>query len=184
MTFGTHDRLCVHLSPSPWAARRRAAAHSGEGRRERYANLEVTAKQAGCTLRVRQVAVVTGAASGIGLAMAESFAELGLYVVLADIDESHLSRAAALITDNGGSVLAVRTDVRSAEQVNDLAVATLDHFGRRRRRCQQRWRGRVGVHLEIEDSEWDWVLGVNLRGVIHGLRAFVHTSFRKTAATW
>ena len=105
--------------------------------------------------------------------MAESFAELGLDVVLADIDESHLSRAAARITDNGGSALAVRTDVRSAEQVNDLAVTTLDHFGRVDVVANNAGVVALGFTWEIEDSEWDWVLGVNLRGVIHGLRAFV-----------
>ena len=132
-----------------------------------------TAKQARCTLHRGQVAVVTGAASGIGLAMAESFAELGLDVVLADIDESHLSRAAARVTDNGGSVLAVRTDVRSAEQVNDLALVTLDHFGRVDVVANNAGVVALGFTWEIEDSEWDWVLGVNLRGVIHGLQAFV-----------
>ena len=124
-------------------------------------------------LAAGQVAVVTGAASGIGLAMAESFAELGLDVVLADIDESHLSRAAARVTDNGGSVLAVRTDVRSAEQVNDLALVTLDHFGRVDVVANNAGVVALGFTWEIEDSEWDWVLGVNLRGVIHGLQAFV-----------
>ena len=118
-----------------------------------------TAKQARCTLRGVQVAVVTGAASGIGLAMAESFAELGLDVVLADIDESHLSRAAALVTDNGGSVLAVRTDVRSAEQVNDLALVTLDHFVRVDVVANNAGVVALGFTWEIEDSEWNWVLG-------------------------
>ena len=120
-----------------------------------------------------QVAVITGAASGIGLAMAESFVEQGLDVVLADIDEDHLSRAAARITDGGGSALAVRTDVRSAEQVNDLAIATLDHFGRVDVVANNAGVVALGFTWEIEDSEWDWVLGVNLRGVINGLRAFV-----------
>ncbi len=120
-----------------------------------------------------QVAVVTGAASGIGLAMAESFAELGLDVVLADIDEDHLSRAASRITDGGGSALPIRTDVRSVEQVNDLSVATLDHFGRVDVVANNAGVVAVGLTWEIEDSVWDWVLGVNLRGVINGLRAFV-----------
>ncbi len=105
--------------------------------------------------------------------MAESFAEQGLAVVLADIDEGHLSRAAARITDSGGSALAIRTDVRSAEQVNDLAVATLDHFGRVDVVVNNAGVVALGFTWEIEDSEWDWVLGVNLRGVIHGIRAFV-----------
>ncbi len=105
--------------------------------------------------------------------MAESFAERGIDVVLADIDESRLSRAAARITDNGGSALAVRTDVRSAEQVNELAVATLDRFGRVDVVANNAGVVALGFTWEIEDSEWDWVLGVNLRGVIHGIRAFV-----------
>ena len=105
--------------------------------------------------------------------MAESFAEQGLDIVLADIDEGQLSRAAARITDGGGSALAVRTDVRYAEQVNDLAVATLDHFGHVDVVANNAGVVALGFTWEIEDSDWDWVLGVNLRGVINGLRAFV-----------
>jgi len=105
--------------------------------------------------------------------MAESFAEKGLDVVLADIDEAHLSQAVARIVDAGGSALAVRTDVRSAEQVNELAVATLDHFGRVDIVANNAGVVALGFTWEVEDSQWDWVLGVNLRGVIHGIRAFV-----------
>ena len=105
--------------------------------------------------------------------MAESFAEQGLDIVLADIDEGQLSRAAARINDGGGSALAVRTDVRYAEQVNDLAVATLHHFGRVDVVANNAGVVALGFTWEIEDSDWDWVLGVNLRGVINGLRAFV-----------
>ncbi len=117
--------------------------------------------------------MVTGAASGIGLAMAASFAENGLAVVMADISEEHLTRAAARITDRGGSALAVPTDVRSARQVDELALTTLDRFGRVDVVANNAGVVALGFTWEIEDAEWDWVLGVNLRGVIHGIRAFV-----------
>jgi NAD(P)-dependent dehydrogenase (short-subunit alcohol dehydrogenase family) len=120
-----------------------------------------------------KVAVVTGAASGIGRALAERSAREGMKVVLADVDEPALARTTAELQAAGATVLAVPTDVSRLADVENLARRTLETFG--------------GVHLlfnnagvgagmgawQCTEADWQWVLGVNLWGVIHGLRVFV-----------
>jgi NADP-dependent 3-hydroxy acid dehydrogenase YdfG len=120
-----------------------------------------------------KVAVVTGAASGIGRALADQCASEHMKVVLADVDERALARTAEEMQQAGATVLAVRTDVSQGGDVEALAQKTLGAFG--------------GVHLlfnnagvtggtstwESTVADWTWVLGVNLWGVIHGIRAFV-----------
>jgi len=118
-----------------------------------------------------KVAVVTGAASGIGRAIAERCAQEGMCVVLADIEKSALDSAAADLTAKGANVLAVQTDVSNAAAVEALAQQTIANFG--------------AVHLLVNNAgvaggnvstgtlaDWEWVLGVNLWGVIHGVRVF------------
>jgi NAD(P)-dependent dehydrogenase (short-subunit alcohol dehydrogenase family) len=124
-------------------------------------------------LTAGKVAVVTGAASGIGLAMAERFAASGLNVVLADVDEAPLAAAADRVGVRGVEVLAVRTDVSDEAAVQALAAATLEHFGAVHLVCNN-----AGVATMADPwfgplSAWQWVLGVNLWGVIHGVRAFL-----------
>lgn len=125
-------------------------------------------------LEAGQVAVVTGGASGIGFAMAESFAQRGLDIVLADIDAEPLARAVSNIESSGVSAIGVVTDVRKPEQLDALAAKTLERFGRVDIICNN-----AGVASpmkpiwEIDERDWEWVLSVNLRGVISGMRAFV-----------
>jgi NAD(P)-dependent dehydrogenase (short-subunit alcohol dehydrogenase family) len=120
------------------------------------------------------VAVVTGAASGIGQAMAVRFAAEGMKVVLADVEEGALARAEAELKAGGATVLAVRTDVSRAGDVEALARRTIDAFGAVHVLCNNAGVSPVmGASWELTEADWQWVLGVNLWGVLHGIRAFV-----------
>ena len=120
-----------------------------------------------------KVAVVTGAASGIGLALAHRWARAGLDVVLADVEEVALDAAAAQVAGHGTDVLAVVTDVRDEESVNALAAATVERFGRAHLVCNNAGVASRGDPWFGPLSAWKWVLDVNLMGVIHGVRAFL-----------
>ena len=120
-----------------------------------------------------KVAVVTGGASGIGFGIAARAAREGMRIVLADIEADALERAAAELRTTGVEVLAVPTDVARAESVAALAARAIAAYG--------------GVHLLINNAgvvsggplwertlaDWEWVMGVNLWGVVHGIRSFV-----------
>ncbi len=120
-----------------------------------------------------KVAVVTGAASGIGRALAEKSAALGMKIVLADVEEPALKQAEQELKASGADVIAVRTDVSQARDVEALANLTFTTYG--------------AVHLLFNNAgvsvsktvwgsslaDWQWVLGVNLWGVIYGIHFFV-----------
>lgn len=120
-----------------------------------------------------RVAVVTGAASGIGFGLASRFAREGAKLVMADVEADALERAADELTRSGADVLAVVTDVSSSAEVEALAAATLDHFGAAHVLCNNAGVATQGEVWEITEAEWTWVLGVNLWGVINGLRSFM-----------
>lgn len=120
-----------------------------------------------------KIAVVTGGASGIGRAMAERFAAEGMKVVLADIEQGALDSAESEMKAKGASVLAVRTDVSKAEQVEALAKRTTEAFGAVHVVCNNAGVGGGGVSWQQTAKDWEWFLGVNLWGVIHGIRVFV-----------
>ncbi|MFC0449963.1 SDR family NAD(P)-dependent oxidoreductase [Rhodococcus jostii] len=125
-------------------------------------------------LTAGQVAVVTGGASGIGLALCEQFTQRGLDVVISDIDEAALASAAEGLNGQPGRVLTVPTDVTDPEAVDRLAARTLEHFGRVDVVCNNA--GTVGKNMplwEFEHVEWKWLLGVDMWGVIHGISSFV-----------
>jgi NAD(P)-dependent dehydrogenase (short-subunit alcohol dehydrogenase family) len=119
------------------------------------------------------VAVITGGASGIGLAVAERLLALGMRLVLADIDEPKLRNVESRLTEAGGDVAGVICNTASEESVTSLAEATLERFG--------------GVHLLFNNAGivgvgdawsgplglWERVIDVNLYGVVHGIRAFL-----------
>jgi len=120
-----------------------------------------------------KVAVVTGAASGIGFALAERFARAGLDIVLADVEQAALEAAEQKIAELGIKTLAVTTDVSDEASVQALAAAAVERFGAVHVVCNN-----AGVESVADPwfgpiSSWKWVLGVNLWGVIHGIRAFL-----------
>jgi len=122
-----------------------------------------------------KVAVVTGAASGIGFGMAERFAAEGMKVVLADVEEAALEEANEKLSTSGATTLAVRTDVSNSEDVQALADQAFDAFGEVHVLCNNA--GVAGGSMkplwEQPLNDWRWVMGVNLWGVIHGMHAFL-----------
>ncbi|MBI5289291.1 MAG: SDR family NAD(P)-dependent oxidoreductase [Chloroflexi bacterium] len=121
-----------------------------------------------------KVAVVTGAASGIGRGLAERFAAEGMRVVVADVEQPALDDAARQVASAGAEVLAVRTDVSKEADVQALAAKTLERFGAVHILCNNAGvGGGGGTSWEMPLVDWEWTLGVNLWGVIHGVRAFV-----------
>jgi NAD(P)-dependent dehydrogenase (short-subunit alcohol dehydrogenase family) len=121
-----------------------------------------------------RVAVVTGGASGIGRAMADRFAAAGMKVVLADVEESALRKAEEDMRAQGAAVLGVVTDVSKAEAVENLAQKTLAAFGGVHIVCNNAGvGGGFGPSWTQPLQNWEWGFGVNLWGVIHGIRTFV-----------
>ncbi|MEU6896108.1 SDR family NAD(P)-dependent oxidoreductase [Streptomyces sp. NPDC046557] len=122
-----------------------------------------------------QVAVVTGAASGIGLAMARRFAAEGLRVVLADVEEGALREAVAELSAEGAEVLARKVDVSERDSVIALADAAYDAFGAVHVLCNNAGvgSGAEGRMWEHEPNDWKWAFSVNVWGVFHGIQAFV-----------
>ncbi len=120
-----------------------------------------------------KVAVVTGAASGIGRAIADRCAEEGMKVVLADINKEDLATAEAELTATGATVLTVPTDVSKAGDVEALARKTLEAFGGVHLLFNNAGVSMSGILWENTLADWEWVIGVNLWGVIHGVRTFV-----------
>ncbi|MFD4508977.1 SDR family NAD(P)-dependent oxidoreductase [Streptomyces sp. NPDC058457] len=122
-----------------------------------------------------QVAVVTGAASGIGLAMARRFAAEGLKVVLADVEPAALEKAADGLRAEGADVHARVVDVGVREQVLELAESAYDAYGAVHVLCNNAGvgSGAEGRMWEHEPNDWKWAFEVNVWGVFHGVQAFV-----------
>lgn len=124
-----------------------------------------------------KVAVVRGAASGIGRALADRLVAEGMKVVLADVEQAALEQAAAELSRAGGQVTAVRTNVARAEEVENLAQQTIDTFGAVHVLCNDLCNN-AGVYVrayawEYTLADWQWVLGVDLWGVIHRIQSYV-----------
>jgi len=120
-----------------------------------------------------RVAVVTGAASGIGYSLAERCVNEGMRVVLADIEESTLISIEREMTSQGAKVLAIPTDVSQASDIEALAKYTIDNWGVVHLLCNNAGVITTGSAWESTLLDWEWVMGVNLWGVIHGIYTFV-----------
>lgn len=121
-----------------------------------------------------KVAVVTGGASGIGFAMAQRLAGASMRLAIADVEEDALDAAAKQLVDGGAEVLAVPTDVSDADAVDAFADRVRERYGSYHVVCNNAGVGGHGFTTwDTPTSEWQWVLGVNLWGVIEGIRAFV-----------
>jgi NAD(P)-dependent dehydrogenase (short-subunit alcohol dehydrogenase family) len=120
-----------------------------------------------------RVAVVTGAASGIGRALAEALAARGSSVVVADLDALEAEVVAAGIRASGGDASAVAVDVSDANAVDALAATTLERFGRVDVLCNNAGVSTFNLFRDQTLEDWRWVVGVNFWGVVHGVQAFV-----------
>ena len=118
------------------------------------------------------VAVITGAASGFGLEASRIAARLGMKIVMADVQADALELSSHEIQGLGAQVLAVRLDVSKAAEVDALAAATMQRFGAPNFVFNNAGVGAGGLVWEHSAKDWEWVFGVNVMGVAHGVRAF------------
>lgn len=123
-------------------------------------------------LQAGQTAVITGAASGFGLELARLAARKGLNLVLTDVQQDALDQAVAELKATGVRVKALRGDVSRAEDVQALADLCMERFGTPHIVINNAGVAHGGLIWEHSQRDWDWVLGVNLFGVIHGVRIF------------
>ena len=118
-------------------------------------------------------AVITGAASGIGLAMAHAFAGAGMKVAMLDVEEAALAEAATAVREGGGNVIGLRTDVTDPASFEAAARRVARDFGKVHLLCNN---AGVNVYKDLVDttaSDWAWLIDVNLKGVANGLGAFL-----------
>lgn len=120
-----------------------------------------------------KVAVITGAASGIGKAIAEKCCQEEMKVVLADVEERPLYSVEEELRSKGADVLAVRTDVRKYSEVEELLQRTIDNYGEVHLLFNNAGVAPGGAAWEVTLKDWEWILGVNLWGIIHGIKAFI-----------
>lgn len=119
-----------------------------------------------------KVAVITGAASGIGRGIAERWASEGMKVVLADIEEAGLAKAETELKTQGVTVLGVRTDVSKRSDIELLARRAFDAFGQVQLLFNNAGVAAGGAPWDATSNDWEWVIGVNLWGVVHGVKVF------------
>jgi NAD(P)-dependent dehydrogenase (short-subunit alcohol dehydrogenase family) len=119
-----------------------------------------------------RVAVVTGAASGIGLGLTERFVAEGMKVVMADVEEARLAGEASRLEREGADVFAVLTDVTKPGDVQRLADQTLKQYGAVHVVCNNAGVAPGGPMLKTTPQDWQWIFGVNVLGVAHGVTTF------------
>jgi NAD(P)-dependent dehydrogenase (short-subunit alcohol dehydrogenase family) len=131
-----------------------------------------------------RTAVVTGAASGIGRALALRCATEGMNVAVADVDEAGLEETRKLVANTGAGVLALRTDVTKPESIEALADAARSEFTKIHLVFNNAGVLVGGCSWERSTEEWEWVLGVNVFGVIHGMRTFIPILIEQGEPGW
>ena len=119
-----------------------------------------------------KVAVVTGGAAGIGLAMARRFGAAGMKLVIADIQPDALDESVAALRSDGLDAIGVVADVSDRAQVQAVADAAMEAHGAIHLACNNAGVGSGGLTWELTEADWKWVLGVDLWGVIHGVGIF------------
>ena len=117
-----------------------------------------------------KTAFVTGGASGIGFAMAQAFLREGMRVVIADVDQDALATAAEQLSGSNTEVLALQLDVTDRDQFAAVATQAWDHFGGIHVLCNNAGVYRGGALDAVTYEDWDWVMGVNVGGVVNGLQ--------------
>ena len=120
-----------------------------------------------------RVAVITGGASGIGLHTARLLADAGMRLVLADIEQGPLDEAAHELNERGADVIGVKTDVGELADVERLANRTFDHFGAAHVIFNNAGVAVFGAIQDMTHADWEWVMRVDLWGVIHGVETFL-----------
>ena len=120
-----------------------------------------------------KAAVITGGASGMGRAMADRFGAAGARIMIADVEGPAMDAAVAEMNDAGIDAVGVLTDVSSERDMDELAEAALSRFGQVNVVCNNAGVGGGGLMDELTTADWEWILGVNLWGVIHGIRVFL-----------
>jgi len=118
-------------------------------------------------------AVITGGSGLLGHAMAEAFAREGMDVVVADVNEEAMARTVAAVEALGRSAIAVKTDVSQAGEVDALADAAWDRFGKVNLLCLNAGRALLKPVLELTREDWDTVLGAQFHGVMNGIHSFM-----------
>ena len=119
------------------------------------------------------VAVITGAAGGIGLALAQEAVRRGMSVVISDIREDALDNAREALTAAGGDVLAVRADVTKSDEIEALAAAAVERFGKVNLLINNAGAFVASLAWETPEAQLDWIIDLNVKSVAHGIRAFV-----------
>jgi NAD(P)-dependent dehydrogenase (short-subunit alcohol dehydrogenase family) len=121
-----------------------------------------------------KVVAITGGASGIGRALADAFGAAGMRVALTDVEPGPLAQAVTELTESGIDAAGWPCDVSDDDQVHEFAASTFDHFGTAHVVCNNAGVGGAGgLTWEVPLAGWEWTIGVNLMGVVHGIRAFV-----------
>jgi len=120
-----------------------------------------------------KVAFVTGGASGIGLGLVRRFAQEGMRVAIADIEPEALEKARQELAGSGADVIGVECDVSQRSSVEAAAAQTLEAFGKVHVLCNNAGVSPVGALDQSSEGDWQWGVGVNLMGVVHGIQAFI-----------